>query len=1203
MLPRKYARCGLALLAITFGLSGPVSNCRRLFLSVFAEADTSDRAGTNITTLKAPNSIARELSSGDVHHYQIKLESDQYLHIEVEPEGVNARIVVYGPNEQLLLELDCRNDGPTPVSLITAVAGIYRLELRLRESEQTRGRYGLKVEELRSVRSNDRYRIAAEKAIAEADQLLKEWRADSSRTAIDKLRASLSSWRSAGAHDQEAQTLKRIGAAYQPLGQYQNALSFYNQALSLSRKIKDRSRESETLNEIGCVYITLGDTRKALELCTRALQISRSIINRRNEARALNSLGEIHYGLGNLQHSLELYQQALAIWHEVGDREGKALSLLNCGYTCSDLGQIKEALAFFNQALSFWQAARHRRGEALTLTAIGRLYSRTGETQKALDFFQESMELIHVIGDPIEEARILNGMAYVYDGMGEKRRALEYYDRALSLFRDADYLNGEASTLGDAGGVWYSLGDTEKALSYHQNALSIFRAVGDHRLEIFELKEIGKVYEAKGEKAKALKNYLSARSFYRSEKDLRGEADAVNLIGRIHQDMGQTKRALQYYDHALLLNRQAEYRFGEATTLYNMARLERDRGNLIPAKARTEAGLEVIESLRTKVVSQDLRASYFASVRQHHELFIDILMQLHKERPTEGFDSAAFDASERARARSLLESLSEARADIRQGVNPALLGQERSLQEALNAKAERHMQLIAARDKEQAEILAKEIDQLTTEYGEIEAQIRSTSPRYAALTQPQPLLLKEIQRQVLDDNSLLLEYALGDERSYLWAVTRTEVWSYELPGRANIEEAARRVRALLTANQPTPGETFEQRQIRVADADAQLPAETAALSKLVLAPVITRLGNKRLLIIADGALQYIPFQTLTVQRNHNDVTSQSEVSTRPDDQVPLVFDHEIVNEPSASTLALVLSDMATRKPPPDTIAVLADPVFEADDPRVRVSSPTGTQGAPYLSRKNEVQQAFRDVGLPVTGVQVPRLISSRVEADAIMNVTPWGTGLKALDFDASRATVTGANLGRYRIVHFATHGFIDDQHPELSGIVLSLVDEQGRPQDGFLRMHDIYNLKLSADLVVLSACNTGLGKEVKGEGLIGLTRGFMYAGASGVLASLWKVDDEATAELMKQFYEAMLKKGMSPAAALRDSQLAMRRQKRWQAPYYWAGFVIQGQYNEKVVMSGPSFRAGALLSALAAMTFALLLAAFFALRRRRRRII
>jgi CHAT domain-containing protein len=215
------------------------------------------------------------------------------------------------------------------------------------------------------------------------------------------------------------------------------------------------------------------------------------------------------------------------------------------------------------------------------------------------------------------------------------------------------------------------------------------------------------------------------------------------------------------------------------------------------------------------------------------------------------------------------------------------------------------------------------------------------------------------------------------------------------------------------------------------------------------------------------------------------------------------------------------------------------------------------------SRPVAEQEVFRsalEVGATDTQQRLQRLIFSRREADVITRLAGARSSFKALDFAANRATALGSNLSQYRIIHFATHGLLNSQHPELSGIVLSLFDEQGRPQDGFLRLHDIYNLKLSADLVVLSACKTGLGKEIKGEGLVGLTRGFLYAGSPRVIASLWKVDDRATAELMTLFYQHMLRDGLRPAAALRKAQIDMRNRPRWAAPYYWAGFTLQGEW-------------------------------------------
>ena len=283
-------------------------------------------------------------------------------------------------------------------------------------------------------------------------------------------------------------------------------------------------------------------------------------------------------------------------------------------------------------------------------------------------------------------------------------------------------------------------------------------------------------------------------------------------------------------------------------------------------------------------------------------------------------------------------------------------------------------------------------------------------------------------------------------------------------------------------------------------------------------------------------------------------------------------------------LALQRRELGYRKPAPYAVAVLADPVFDAGDERVatiarngkrRLKDPaTSAQPKVVLSIKQDqdataisssrnaratLTTALRDVGLDPDKMQ--RLVLSRQEAKAITNAVSPNQALTAWDFKASRETATSPELSKYRIIHFATHGVLDLQHPELSGIVLSMVDEKGQPQDGYLRLHEIYNLNLPAELVVLSACQTGIGKQIKGEGLIALTRGFMYAGAKSVVASMWKVDDAATAELMAEFYKQMFTNKLKPAAALRQAQITMSQKNRWQSPYYWAGFFIQGEWN------------------------------------------
>jgi CHAT domain-containing protein len=409
---------------------------------------------------------------------------------------------------------------------------------------------------------------------------------------------------------------------------------------------------------------------------------------------------------------------------------------------------------------------------------------------------------------------------------------------------------------------------------------------------------------------------------------------------------------------------------------------------------------------------------------------------------------------------------------------------------------------------------------------------------------------------VLDPDTLLLEYFLGDDASYLFVVSQTSISSHRLPKRAEVEAATRRVRELLTAPQPQRGDTGAKYQARIKEARANYWLQAAELSRLLLGPAAPQLGGKRLLIVADGALQYLPFGALPApetgrQGDRGTGRREGDPPRRPVVFSPLIAEHEIVYLPSASTLGVLRRELAGRKPAAKTVAVLADPVFDKDDARVKSSdiAQAGQEAPPDLTR------AINDVR-----GELKRLLLTRDEAEAILSVAPGTDGFGALDFRANRATVTSDELSRYRIVHFATHGLLNSEHPELSGVVLSLVDERGEPQDGFLRLHEIFNLRLPAELVVLSACQTGLGKEVKGEGLVGLTRGFMYAGAARVVASLWQVDDAATAELMKRFYRLMLKDGMRPAAALRAAQIEMWRRPQWQSPYYWCGFVLQGEW-------------------------------------------
>jgi CHAT domain-containing protein/Tfp pilus assembly protein PilF len=1085
-----------------------------------SQAQTSSQRESQTTTQQAkPDGrelqvgipIEQELKGGESHSYRLKVTAGEFLKVVVEQKGIDVVVRLFGSDSKQIIEFNSPNGalGPETLSAVANSGGEYRVEVKSVESTAPTGRYEMRLEELREPTAKDLDRIRAERAFTEAGRLEAEGTAEARQKAFDRYNEALSLWTAIDDRYMAAVTLTEMGGISRALGKVQKALEYHSQALSLRRAVGDRRGEGESLQNVGVTYSQLGDSQKALDY----------------------------------------YQQALPLMRAVGDRQAEANALASIGGTYQYQGNLPQALDYGNQALALHRALGNRQLEAVTLNNLSMAYSNLGESQKALDCLNQALSLTRGLTDRRYESAMLGNIGLVYRELGEYQKALEYYDQALPLMRASGDRDGEASTLHNIGSTYLSLGEPKKALEYFNQTLLLVRASGDRYGEAFTLQNTGMAYRALGEPQKALDFLNQALLLRRAVGDILGEAGTLDRIGTTYSSMGKHEEAARYLEQALSLARPLGARSTEAATLAHLARAEQGRGRLAVARTQIEAALNIIEGLRSKFIARQLRTSFSASTREYYDLYINLLMQMHQTEPRAGHDVTAFDASERARARSLLEMIAEARVDIRQGVDAALLERERTAQQQLNAKSERLTRLLSRKPtEEQASTAKKEVENLLKDYEDVSAEIRAKSPRYAALTQPQPLKVTEIQR-LLDKDTVLLEYALGAERSYLWAVTPDTVKSFELPKGKEIESAAHQFHKLITDN-----------------ANRNIPDQVQAatvLSTLVLSPVVAELGQKRLVIVSDGALQYVPFSALAVPGSLAPTANQGKVKNRlaAPQYRPLITQHEIVQLPSASVLGELRRELRTRTPSDKTVAVMADPVFQDTDPRIdrTRSAGGGVAGESKTSEeqtRSDLKRSLEESGL----ADLRRLPYSRREAEAIVALAPKGESLMAVDFDASRATVTDDKLAKFRIVHFATHVLLNSSHPELSGIVLSLVSQDGQPQNGFLRLNEIYNLRLSADLVVLSACQTALGKEVRGEGLIGLTRGFMYAGAPRVVVTSWEINDEATAEFMKRFYDGMFKRGMRPAEALREAQLAMWKTRWWKAPYYWAGFQLQGEF-------------------------------------------
>lgn len=1106
-------------------------------------------SGQSVTALVVNQPQERNLSGQSEHHYRITAIKDQFFRLKIEQRGINVKVKIVAPDGRTLLEMDATEAGENETAVwIAATDGDHKVTVSS-EEKSARGDYRIELTDLRAVTDQDRLRFDAQTEFLAAENLAEENKAESNRQSLDKYDRAAKQWQQCGEKELAALALERMGGMHRTLRDFPAALNNYNQALALSRESKQSFAEGNLLQAIGETYFLANQKDRAIEPFQQSLTIRRKIGDHDGEGSTLNSLGATYSDLGDKREARRFLELALPLRRAPS---GKVATMANLGRVLRDLGDKRQALKIQQEVLNLRRTLKNRSGEAAALTDIGLILADLGEHQKALDSFTQALGI----------QRNPNTISFIgrsYYLLGVPQEALRYHQQAATLARTAKNQRAEIDALTLMALDYWSLEEYATAISTLEQALPLAREIKARDLEASILNNFGRIYSSQEDQRQARNYYNQALPLIRETGNRAGEAATQNNLGFVYEAIGEPTRALQAHQQSVRLSEEIGDRRREAKARYGIARIESHRNRLQPAREQLEKVIKIVESTRSRLNSPELRAEYRASVQQYYDLYIDVLMRMGKRQPRSRLSSTALEVSEQARARSLVELLTESAADIRQGVAPQLVERERDLQEQLNDRTTEQIRISGNRGSaNQLSSINKEIEELTSELRNTQTQIRTSSPRYASLTHPRPPTVLAIQR-LLDANSILLEFSLGEDRSYLWAVTPSSTRSFTLPKRSEIEILAKRFRDQTTArNQFVSKESSQEKQARVAQADIESTKLAAELGRMLFTPVAHLLGTKRLVIVPDGVLQYIPFSALSIRFG-------------PSRYQPLVVNHEIVSLPSAATLAVLRGENIQRPKATKTVAVLADPVFETRDERVKTvrlgaeTQPTaGSASKPELGTESSrilLYKTGKDTGVMDSDFRIPRLPNTRIEAEAILSLAPGDAEKSILDFAANRDEVTSENLSQYRIVHFATHGFLNSLTPELSGLVLSMVDEQGKPRDGYLLAPEIYNLKLpGTELVVLSACQTGLGKEIKGEGIVGMTRGFMYAGAPRVVVSLWSVNDRSTADLMKRFYEAMLARTQRPAAALRSAQLQLLQSKQWQAPYFWAAFGLQGEW-------------------------------------------
>jgi CHAT domain-containing protein/tetratricopeptide (TPR) repeat protein len=1014
-------------------------------------------------------------------------------------------------------------------------------ELSLGSKETVRARVVIKGQTASTVQRVEPSKLARVSCEECAQELFQEGRnlrvvgtSGSLREAILSFRKASQVFGGGGNYREVSRCRNEIGEIWLSLGQLSQAINSHRMALKLSRLANDESEQSRALNGLAAAYIFKGRLKQAVRDSQIALRLSRAAAASIQEAAAYKNLGEAFHALSAEKPALESLENSLSITREMNDRRGEAYAEYALGYIYDDIGDITQAESHVGRAYLLWSDLSDTRGKALAQKEIGAIALDKGERQKALDDELLALNLFTVAGDKLGEASSNVFLGSILEQLGELDVAIDFHQRALQIYRELGSGVGEAVALSEVGHTYFTAGHLSEAEEYSTEWIHLSFALGDLRQESMSYAQLGLIKDSRGQISNAIHLYRKALAISRNAGDARAQVEALLHLGANETQLGNLEEAHAYLIQVSQLSDQIGDASAKATALYELARIGYLRDDLKVARSCLEAGIEIFELERREVANRNLRAFFFDSAHNFYSLYVDVLMRMYQESGSSELVGIALDAAERGRGRSMLDLVGDSGNRIT--VDSSMTGRERTLRELLNSKAQEQLRLQGGRNRRQAiNMLSEEVRTLAFQYREIEGRIEDQF--MGARLESHPLSFSQIEAE-LDNSTVALEYSLGEFRSYFWLIKRDSISVYALPSRIEIEQKVRPILAYLEAG-PSASETDER----------QFSRNALDLSQVLFGPIATLIEGKRLIIIPDASLAYLPFGVLP----------SPSFDAKSNTSIPLVVEHEIVKVPSASVMVALRLRQNQKRSTAEQIAVFADPVFDRNDPRIQKSDRSDSRQAEgfstlHLSRALGQPKEWKERGV------IPRLPATRTEAETIRNLAPAEKAEITLDFDVNRKAIVDKDLRNYRIIHFATHATVDIEIPELSGIVLSLVDKTGEPQDGYLRLADIQGLVLQANLIVLSACSTNRGKRLRGEGVTSLSHGFLESGAGSVLASAWKVDDEATSVLMQQFYYNVLRLNQTPAMALRFAQTWMLKQEQWSAPYNWAAFELEGDW-------------------------------------------
>lgn len=932
------------------------------------------------------------------------------------------------------------------------------------------------------------------------------------------------------------------------------ALAAYDHAIEGSRQLEDPTLLCRSLTwKAMYLAFTTGDAQAALPLAAEATAIQ-GADDTTEQASAWKAMGMVQTTLADYADGWQSYAKALALFENTGDRFNQEVLLENRGKLSRLTGDYAGALQDADAAAGIARTLDDEVGALHIEDEIGVIHLLQGELQPAFDAYQDVLGLNRLNpADPIigfAETDLGN----LYHQLGADTQARDMLMRAQEFWKSHPYLIGELATLDQQGNLAIDSGDLVQASEIYQHGLELAQAAKTKREEVFFLLGMGRI-------ASDRRQFVPAADYFERASRLAASLAAPDAIVEIHIAQGdlaldnhQAQDAESHYRQALELAEQNFNHAGTITAQAGLARASWILGRDLEARQYMEQALAGIESTRDVIQEISLRTAYFSSRHSYYDLAIEILMHLDQQHPGAGYDEEALDTAERARARFLLEQMERAGAEVEQNTDPALAASRARTLRDLHLAEASLANLRSGESSEKAQSVHKRVAELLEEEDRIEAAIDKIRERNSpgaiaaatpalSLTQVHPAA--ELQHQ-LGSATGLLEYWTGKNASYLWVITSASLRSHTLPNSEVMKSLALRLGTELQkpfAGTPVSAESFA---MSLNHAEQKFEATALRLGSVLLPPRLV--GNLHtLLVVGDGPLLSVPFEALRIA--HAGAAGG----------IYLQETYSVVREPSIQ----VLLDLWKRheQSQPMKIAVIADPVFAANDPRLlkqaAVNSGPKSENPPSNPRVSN-GPASTDWTHLTGSAQLRRLSFAGPEAAEIASLAGPNRSDLASGFSANVEHVRSLDWKGYTIAHFATHALLNPSHPELAGIALSAVNALGTPQPGILWLSDIYDLHMPIGMVVLSACQTSNGKLLPGEGLIGVSHAFFVAGARRVLGSLWDVDDAATEQLMRLFYTGLLQRAWSPAEALRRAQIELSKDSRWKNPYYWAGFTIEG---------------------------------------------